>query len=95
MTQPTQPQRPTFQLVDQRGPMQTGSQPGAGPSLGQPGGRYLGRIVVEVWEPADASDDGLVYSVTLAGGSPADSNRLKSFVTDVARRLSRRVGLIN
>lgn len=65
---------------------------GAGPTLGQHGTRYLGRIVLEAWEPSDPSDDGVVYTVTMGSGA-TDLRAVDRFVRDVAQRLLKRQNL--
>lgn len=58
----------------------------ASPMLGQQDGTYLGRLIVEAWQP-DANSDGLVYMISSPGGaSVADQ-----FAFDVVERLYARM----
>ncbi|MDE3075846.1 MAG: hypothetical protein KGJ86_10495 [Chloroflexota bacterium] len=40
----------------------------AGPLLGQGGTKFLGRVIIEAWEPSDPSSDGIMMSITTAAG---------------------------
>jgi hypothetical protein len=58
------------------------------PLLGQQGTRFLGRLVIEMWEPSDPSSDGLTYSVDGTAGRAqrdADAFALKAAQALVAR----------
>lgn len=59
-----------------------------GPVTGPNSTKFLGRLVVEAWEPSDPSTDGIAYVVDIAGTStPASADR---FARDLIQRLHAR-----
>lgn len=61
--------------------------PPAGPILSNPGRTYLGRLIIEAWEPIDRYDDGLNFIAEVDAAAGVSSSH--EFVQMVLRRLRR------
>jgi hypothetical protein len=71
-------------------PPTIGTGPSIAPQLADRGGRYLGRIIIEAWEPSATTGDGLTLMVALADGSPSRAG-IDQFLREVVERLQVRL----
>lgn len=74
-------------------PMRPGTKPPFpnGPVMQPQGKRYLGRVVIEVWEPNGEGNDGTAFIVQMANGG-GDGQTAVTFAKDALDRIRRRLG---
>lgn len=54
-------------------------------------GRYLGRVIVEAWEPDEPGSDGIAYVIQPANPSP-DFGVQQALARTIVSKLARRLG---
>jgi len=53
-------------------------------------GKLIGRVIVEQFEPADPSSDGICYKISFPAGGD-DANAIRNYARDLVTRLSARL----